>query len=71
MFRAPEEDIYHEFFKARHITRYLEDYVDQFIHGNDTPRNRIKLGIEVESLQKKDGEWIVETIDRSTKSKDT
>jgi dimethylaniline monooxygenase (N-oxide forming) len=59
MARPPEEDIYFEFFKAKHTTRYLETYVDHQKHAGKTLRDRIKFEIEVQSLLKMDSGWIV------------
>ena len=57
--RPPEEDIYYEFFKAKHTTKYLENYVDWQKHAGKTLRDRIKFGFEVTSVRKLDGEWQV------------
>ncbi|MCJ1381095.1 monooxygenase [Xylographa soralifera] len=61
MVRPPEEDLYYEFFKAKHTTKYLEDYVDQQRHAGRTLRDRIRFGVEVQSVRKHGGEWLVLT----------
>lgn len=64
--RPPETDTYFEVFKAKHTTKYLEDYVNIQSFGGKTLRDRIKLETEVESAQK-DGEGrILSTKERST-----
>jgi dimethylaniline monooxygenase (N-oxide forming) len=66
--RPPETDTYFEVFKAKHTTQYLENYVDIQAFAGQTLRDRIKLRIEVESVQK-DGEgegWILSTKERFT-----
>jgi len=59
MNRPLDEDLYHEFFKTKHTTRYLEDYVDQQKHAGQTLRSRIRFGIEIHSVRKIDGVWVV------------
>ncbi|KAM0140659.1 hypothetical protein ACHAO1_002345 [Botrytis cinerea] len=71
MSRPPEEDIYYEFFKAKYTTKYLENYVDTHRYGDTTLRDRIKLATEVRSLLKKDGKWMIETVDMISGSSDT
>ena len=55
MIRPPDEDLYYDFFKAKHITQYLEKYTDLHSHNGQTLRERIKFGIEVMSVDKLDG----------------
>ena len=64
--RPPEEDIYYEFFKAKHTTRYLENYVDQQKHAGQTLRDRIRFGTDVQSIQKIEGQWIISTTAMGT-----
>ncbi|RDL38615.1 uncharacterized protein BP5553_02955 [Venustampulla echinocandica] len=64
--RPPEDDVYYEFFKAKHTTKYLESYVDHHSYGGQTLRDRIRFSTEVQSLVKPDGRWIVLTKDRVT-----
>lgn len=62
--RPPDEDIYLEFFKAKHTTKYLENYVDSHIYLNETLRDRIKFSVEVKSLQKTNKIWNVHSQGR-------
>ncbi|KAH6663126.1 putative dimethylaniline monooxygenase, partial [Halenospora varia] len=61
MSRPPDEDVYLEFFKAKHTTKYLESYVDSHSYAGRTLRDRIRLSTEVFSLSKADGKWTVLT----------
>ncbi|KAF7952365.1 uncharacterized protein EAE97_001862 [Botrytis byssoidea] len=71
MTRPPEEDVYYEFFKTKYTTEYLEDYVDTHRYGDTTLRDRIKLSTEVRSLLRKDGKWMIETVDLVSGASDT
>lgn len=64
MIRPPDEDLYHEFFKAKHTTQYLESYVDQHRYAGQTLRDRIRFSMEVKSILKSEGKWTVVGIDR-------
>lgn len=64
--RPPDEDIYLEFFKAKHTTKYLNDYVDSHIYSGKTLRDRVRLSTEVQSVQKIDGTWTVISKERET-----
>ncbi|MCJ1246719.1 monooxygenase [Trapelia coarctata] len=64
--RPPEEDLYHEFFKAKYTTEYLENYVDQQNYAGRTLRDRIRFGIEVQSIRKIDGAWVVSTKEEAS-----
>ena len=57
--RPPDEDLYYDFFKAKHTTQYLENYTDLHSHNGQTLRERIKFGIEVMSVDKLDGKWAI------------
>jgi hypothetical protein len=63
--RPPDEDTYYEFFKAKHTRRYLKDYVDVQTFAGQTLRDRIKLGIEVQSVQRDGKGWIFLPRERS------
>ena len=63
--RPPKEDLYHEFFLAKHTTKYLENYVDQQTYGGQTLRNRIELGVEVHSVQRVNGCWTISVVERA------
>ncbi|KAH8594037.1 flavin-binding monooxygenase-like protein-like protein [Bisporella sp. PMI_857] len=60
--RPSDEDLYYEFFKAKHTTKYLESYVDHQIYGGRTLRDRIILSTEVRSVFKVDGEWVITAL---------
>ncbi|MCJ1391350.1 monooxygenase [Xylographa bjoerkii] len=57
--RPPKDALYYDFFKAKHTAKYLENYVDQQKHAGRTLRDRIEFGIEVQSLQKHEGQWLI------------
>lgn len=71
MRRPPEEDIYLEFFKAKHTTKYLNDYVDLHRYSGRTLRDRVRLSTEVQSVQKIDGGWTVVSKERETSRQQT
>jgi dimethylaniline monooxygenase (N-oxide forming) len=64
--RPPDEDVYLEFFKAKHTTKYLNDYVDSHSYSGQTLRDRVRLSTEVQSVQKIDGGWTVVSKERET-----
>ena len=59
MDRPPESDLYHEFFKAEHTTKYLESYVDNHYYAGQSLRSRIRFGFSVRAVKKRDGAWSV------------
>ena len=64
--RPSEEDLYFEFFKAKHTTQYLENYVDQQKHAGKTLRDRIIFGVKVQSVHKIDGKWLISTEEEAS-----
>lgn len=66
MRRPPEEDVYYEFFKAKHTTNYLEHYVDRHIFADQSLRERIRFGFEVRGIEKQCGIWAATVQDLST-----
>lgn len=64
--RPPDEDLYLEFFKAKHTTKYLNNYVDTHSYSGETLRDRVKLSTEVQSVQKIDSGWTVVSKERET-----
>ncbi|CAL5870399.1 uncharacterized protein PFLUO_LOCUS4635 [Penicillium psychrofluorescens] len=64
--RPPDEDVYLEFFKAKHTTKYLNDYVDSHSYGGQTLRDRVKLSIEVQSVLKIQSGWTVVSKERES-----
>lgn len=69
--RPPEEDIYYEFFKAKHTTKYLETYVDHHSHAGKSLRDRISFGIEVKGVAKTDKGWTVTSRNLATGAENT
>jgi dimethylaniline monooxygenase (N-oxide forming) len=59
MARPSEEDVYYGFFKAKHTTQYLEEYVDQHSFAGRSIRERIRFGFKVQTIRKVDGTWVV------------
>ena len=59
--QPPQEDLYYDFFKAKHTTRYLENYTDVHSHNGQTLRSRIKFGTEVLSIDKPGDNWVIAT----------
>lgn len=57
--RPPDEDLYYDFFRAKHTTQYLENYINIHSHNGRTLRNRIKFGIDVMSVDKRNGKWLI------------
>jgi dimethylaniline monooxygenase (N-oxide forming) len=59
MGRPPDDDVYYEFFKAKHTTQYLEEYVDRHRFAGQSLRQRIRFGFKVQKVRKLEGTWIV------------
>lgn len=59
MARPPEDDLYYEFFKAKHSTEYLEKYVGQHQFAGRCLRDRIRFGFKVDTIKKSDTVWII------------
>lgn len=59
MSRPPEDDIYYEFFKAKHTTNYLEKYVDEHFYAGHSLRDRIYFNAIVKSIEKSCSKWII------------
>lgn len=57
--RPPEDELYYEFFKAKHTSKYLENYVDHHRFGGQSLRDRLRFGFKVNTIKKQDGIWIV------------
>ena len=60
MVRPPEDDLYFNFFKANHTTKYLESYVDSHRFAGQTLRDRIKFACKVKAITKAEGVWLVQ-----------
>ncbi|KAL2036379.1 hypothetical protein N7G274_010900 [Stereocaulon virgatum] len=57
--RPPDEDLYYDFFKSKHTTEYLENYVDQHRFGGRSLRDRITFEFQVKSIKKQNAVWVV------------
>ena len=57
--RPPDEFLYFDFFEAKHTTQYLEKYTNIHSRNGQTLRDRIKFGIDVASVDKRDGKWFI------------
>lgn len=68
MARPPEDDIHYEFFKAKHTTRYLEEYVDGHCFSGQNLRARIRFGFKVLTIKKMEGMWIVSGQDKTKRT---
>ncbi|KAL8998266.1 MAG: hypothetical protein Q9169_002671 [Polycauliona sp. 2 TL-2023] len=61
MDRPPQNDLHHEFFKAEHTTRYLEEYIDSHRYAGQSLRSRIRFGCSVKTITKQGDAWVVVT----------
>jgi thioredoxin reductase len=57
----PEQDQYHGFFKASHVTRYLEEYCSSHVYDGVSLASRMIFGTLVTKVYKTDEIWCVET----------
>ena len=57
--RPPDNDLYYEFFKANHTSKYIEKYVDYHRFTGQSLRDRIRFGFKVDSIKKLDEVWII------------
>lgn len=57
--RPPEDDIYYEFFKAKHTTNYVEQYLDFHRFADRSLRDRVNFGFKVNTIKKLGNAWIV------------
>ena len=57
------DDVYFDFFPAKYVTKYLEEYVDSHIYAGKSLRERIEFNATVQSVrQNRDtGLWIAST----------
>lgn len=63
MDRPPEEDTYFEFFKSKHTTQYLENYIDHHCFAGRSLRDRILFNFKVDSIRKLERKWIISGSD--------
>ena len=55
----------HGFFPAKHVTTYLEAYVDSHVYSGRSLRSRIQFNMSVQHLSKHEHVWIASTASRS------
>lgn len=58
----------HDTFEAKHVTKYLEEYVDSHVYNGRSLRSRIRFDSKVRSVEKIGGGWslqIDEAVPRS------
>ena len=59
----PRADQYFGFFKAIHVTQYLERYCSDHAYNGRTLSSRIHLDTSVTKVHKLDGRWLVDVTD--------
>ena len=69
----PDEQTYHDTFQAKHVTTYLESYIDSHVYAGRSIRERLTFEIEVRSIQKEENaeRWTVRALDRRAKTPKT
>ena len=55
----PNEETYHDIFKAKHVTKYLDDYVDDHVYSGKSLRDRIIFDFPVSNITKIGDIWII------------
>ena len=55
----PETGLYYDFFKAKHTSKYVEDYIDHHHFANQSLRDRIRFGFKVKTIKKPGKVWVV------------
>ncbi|KAL9042386.1 MAG: hypothetical protein Q9214_003795, partial [Letrouitia sp. 1 TL-2023] len=58
----PEEETYHNIFKAKHITTYLNEYVGRPIFHNRSLRDRIRFKFTAKDVERYEESWQVRGI---------
>ena len=51
------EETYHDIFKAKHVTSYLEEYIDSHMYSGKSLRDRIVFGFTVSTIEKTNDIW--------------
>ena len=61
------DDVYYDFFPAKYVTRYLEDYVDSHVYAGRSLRERIVFNAAVQNVRRDSDtrSWIVSTDELS------
>ena len=57
MRRPPTCDLHYDFFPAKHVTEYLESYIDSHKYGGRSLRDRIRFFTSVQQISRKDSLW--------------
>ena len=62
------EDTYHDTFRAKDVTKYLEEYIDEHRYLDRTLRDRMLFSICVKRIEKSEAQdaWTVQATDRQT-----
>ena len=62
----PKEETYHDTFQAKHVTTYLESYIDSHVYAGQTIRDRMNFNFVVQSIcrDESDDRWTVRGIDQ-------
>jgi dimethylaniline monooxygenase (N-oxide forming) len=59
-FEPPAEGVdASDFYDAKHMSDYLDDYVDSHVYAGKTIRDRIEFNTKVEKIEKVNGAWII------------
>jgi cation diffusion facilitator CzcD-associated flavoprotein CzcO len=56
------KDQYHQYFRAWHFTRYLNQYLDNHVYEGKSLRDRLVLNARIEKLWKHEGQWHAQTV---------
>ena len=56
----PNEETYHDIFRAKHVTTYLDEYVDKNVFQGRSLRERIKFGYTVRKAERTENGWILQ-----------
>lgn len=58
--QPPEKDLYVNFFRAEHTTRYLERYIREHYFDGQSLHDRIRFGFRVTKIRKAGEQWVVQ-----------
>ena len=53
------EETYHDIFRAKNVTKYLEDYLDTHVYCGRSLRDRVVLNFPVSHIEKDSDIWII------------
>ena len=67
------EDTYHDTFRAKHVTQYLEEYLDEHVYAGSSLRDRLRFNFTVDRIEKSGTQeyWTVRGTDRLTETQST